>query len=68
MLRQAYRLTVPSRPGRSGRPTPGVERWWDRAILRFQTNYFWLLGAMMDDLVLDAAVMEVVPLIPEGSS
>jgi hypothetical protein len=44
-----------------------IERWWDRAILRFQTDHFWLLGAM-DDLVLDSAVAEVVPLVPPDSS
>jgi hypothetical protein len=44
-----------------------IERWWDRAILRFETDHLWLLSAM-DDLVLDSAVTEVVSLIPHISN
>lgn len=43
-----------------------IERWWDRAILRFETDHFWLLSAT-DDLVLDSAVTEVASLIPHIS-
>jgi len=38
-----------------------IERWWDRPVLRFEADRLWLLGAK-DDLVLDSAVADVVPL------
>ena len=38
-----------------------IERWWDRPILTFEANYLWHLGAS-DDLVLDSAVEEILPL------
>ena len=37
-----------------------VERWWDRAILRFQADHVRLLSAA-DDPVLDSAVVERIP-------
>jgi len=40
-----------------------IEWWWDRPILRFQTDHVWLLCAM-DDLVLDSMIVEVIPLTP----
>ncbi|HEX8166397.1 MAG TPA: hypothetical protein VF601_11495 [Beijerinckiaceae bacterium] len=40
-----------------------IESWWDRPILRFSADRLWLLGAM-DDLVLDAAVADIVRLAP----
>jgi hypothetical protein len=39
-----------------------VERWWDRPILSFQADHLWLLGST-DDLVLDSAVAETIPLV-----
>ncbi len=39
-----------------------VERWWDRPVLRFWADHLWLLGAT-DDLVLDSAVAQTVPLV-----
>lgn len=39
-----------------------IERWWDRAILRFEIDHLWLMGAS-DDLVLDARVEESVSLL-----
>jgi hypothetical protein len=38
-----------------------IRRWWNRPLLRFEADHFWLLGAM-DDLVLDGAVAAIVPL------
>lgn len=38
-----------------------VESWWDRVLLRFESDRLWLLGAS-DDLVLDSAIVETVPL------
>lgn len=38
-----------------------LERWWDRPILRLAVSHFWLLWAK-DDLVLDGAVAEEIPL------
>jgi hypothetical protein len=38
-----------------------VDRWWDRALLRFQVDALWLLGAM-DDLVLEGEIAEWVAL------
>jgi hypothetical protein len=38
-----------------------IDRWWDRTILRFQADHLWLMGAS-DDLVLDSAVEETIPL------
>jgi hypothetical protein len=43
-----------------------IERWWERPILRFAADHLWLLGAM-DDLVLDAAVEDIVPLVEAPS-
>ena len=39
-----------------------IERWWERPILRFRSDHLWLLGAA-DDLVLDSAVSQIVPLV-----
>jgi hypothetical protein len=39
-----------------------IERWWSRPILRFEVDHLWLLRAT-DDLVLDSAVTEAVPLV-----
>ncbi|MFI5014419.1 MAG: hypothetical protein ACHQAY_18955 [Hyphomicrobiales bacterium] len=39
-----------------------IKRWWDRPILRFQAQSLWFLSAM-DDLVLDSAIVETIPLI-----
>jgi len=38
-----------------------IERWWDRPILTFDADQLWHLGAH-DDLVLDAAIEEAIPL------
>lgn len=38
-----------------------MERWWDRPILHLEVSRLWLLWAM-DDLVLDAGILEEVPL------
>lgn len=38
-----------------------IERWWDRSILTLDVNFLWHLGSS-DDLVLDSAVEEVIPL------
>lgn len=38
-----------------------IELWWDRPILTLDVVSLWLLGAT-DDLVLDAAVEELIPL------
>ncbi len=38
-----------------------IERWWHRPLLRFEADHLWNLSAL-DDLVLDGAVEEVVPL------
>jgi len=38
-----------------------IDLWWDRPLLRFQADALWLVGAC-DDLVLDAAVEEILPL------
>jgi hypothetical protein len=38
-----------------------IDRWWDRTILRFEVDQLWLMGAS-DDLVLDSAVEETIPL------
>jgi len=43
-----------------------IERWWDRPLLRFAADRLWLLGAT-DDLVLDAPIVEDVPLVSSGS-
>jgi hypothetical protein len=39
-----------------------IERWWDRPILTFEADHLWHLGAK-DDLVLDSAIEEVLPLV-----
>ena len=39
-----------------------IERWWSRPIMRFRAGHLWLLGAR-DDLVLDSAVIETIPLV-----
>jgi hypothetical protein len=39
-----------------------IERWWDRTILRLTVDHLWLMGAC-DDLVLDSAIAENVPLV-----
>lgn len=38
-----------------------IDRWWDRTILQFAVDHLWLMGAC-DDLVLDSAIAETVPL------
>jgi hypothetical protein len=38
-----------------------LDRWWDRALLRFEVDALWLLGAR-DDLVLDGEIAESIPL------
>jgi hypothetical protein len=38
-----------------------IDRWWDRTILQFSVDHLWLMGAS-DDLVLDSAIAEAVPL------
>lgn len=38
-----------------------IELWWDRPVLTLDVVSLWLLGAT-DDLVLDAAVEELIPL------
>lgn len=38
-----------------------IDRWWDRPILRFDVDRLWLLSAR-DDLVLDARIVETIPL------
>ncbi len=38
-----------------------IERWWDRPILRWQVDALWLLSSW-DDLVLDSAIDETIPL------
>jgi hypothetical protein len=39
-----------------------IDRWWDRTILQFSVDQLWLMGAC-DDLVLDSAIAETVPLV-----
>jgi len=39
-----------------------LQRWWDRPLAVFTTDHLCVLGAM-DDLVLDSAVVETIPLI-----
>jgi hypothetical protein len=39
-----------------------IERWWNRPIMRFQADHLWLLSAN-DDLVLDSAIAETIPLV-----
>jgi phosphatidylethanolamine-binding protein (PEBP) family uncharacterized protein len=38
-----------------------IDRWWHRTILRFDIDHLWLMGAS-DDLVLDSAIAETIPL------
>lgn len=38
-----------------------ISRWWERPLLRFDAGELWLLGAR-DDLVLDAEIVEALPL------
>ena len=38
-----------------------IERWWNRPLLRFRSDALWLLSAC-DDLVLESAVVETIPL------
>ncbi|MCP4309166.1 MAG: hypothetical protein GY788_30695 [bacterium] len=38
-----------------------LQRWWDRPLLWFEADHLWLLGAS-DDLLLDGAVVETIPL------
>jgi len=38
-----------------------IDRWWDRPLLRFRADALWLLNSA-DDLVLDANVVEAIPL------
>jgi hypothetical protein len=38
-----------------------IDRWWDMPILRFEVDRLWLLSAR-DDLVLDAEIVETIPL------
>jgi hypothetical protein len=38
-----------------------LERWWDKPLLRFRADMLWHLSAN-DDLVLDANVVEAIPL------
>lgn len=38
-----------------------IARWWDRPILTLDVDFLWHLGSF-DDLVLDAAVEEAIPL------
>jgi hypothetical protein len=39
-----------------------IDRWWDRTILQLTVDQLWLMGAY-DDLVLDSAIAETVPLV-----
>lgn len=39
-----------------------LQRWWDRPLVNFTADHLCVLGAM-DDLVLDSAVVETIPLI-----
>ena len=38
-----------------------IDQWWDRTILRFEADHLWLMGSS-DDLVLDSAIEEKLPL------
>jgi len=38
-----------------------IARWWDEPLLRFEATTLWLLGCR-DDLVLDADLVDVLPL------
>jgi hypothetical protein len=57
-----YNLTDDLSPSEAAALATLVDRWWDRAIVRLEITYLWLLWAM-DDLVLNAGVTEKVPLI-----
>ncbi|HYY83330.1 MAG TPA: hypothetical protein VE686_02370 [Beijerinckiaceae bacterium] len=48
-------------PGQAAALAQILDVWWHRPLLRFETDVLWLLGAT-DDLVLDAAVVETIPL------
>jgi hypothetical protein len=48
-------------PGEAAALAQILDLWWDRPLLRFEADAVWLLGAS-DDLVLDAAVVETIPL------
>lgn len=59
-----YNLTDDLDPAEAAVLGRTIERWWDRPILRFAADRLWLLGAM-DDLVLDSAVAETIPLVQD---
>jgi alkylhydroperoxidase family enzyme len=56
-----YNLTDHLDPGEAAALADIVERWWHRPLLRFEADHLWNLSAL-DDLVLDGAVEEVIPL------
>ena len=56
-----YNLTDHLTPGEAAALSDLIDRWWERPILRFQADTLWLLGAS-DDLVLDSALAETLPL------
>jgi hypothetical protein len=57
-----YNLTDDLDPAEASALGGLIERWWSRPVLRFEADHLWLLGAS-DDLVLDSAVAETVPLV-----
>lgn len=56
-----YNLTDDLDAGKTAALAALIERWWDVPLLRFEATALWVLGAR-DDLVLDAARAEVLPL------
>jgi hypothetical protein len=56
-----HNLTDDLAPAEAAALAALIERWWNRPILRWQLDSLWLLQAR-DDLVLDSAVEETIPL------
>ena len=58
-----YNLTDHLDPTEAAALAEIIERWWHRPLLRFEADLLWNLSAL-DDMVLDGAVEELIPLTP----
>src|SRR5262249_11245591 len=56
-----YNLIDDLEPAEAAALAGMIDRWWDKPLLRFCTRTLWMLSAS-DDLVLDANVVEAIPL------
>jgi hypothetical protein len=56
-----YNLIDDLEPAEAAALAGMIDRWWDKPLLRFCARTLWMLSAS-DDLVLDANVVEAIPL------